>query len=793
MMIKTSLRLFFKNLWKNKTYSLINILGLAIGMASFIVGLLYLNNQWSYDKGFKDFKDIYRIEVNNADGSQYLAIPQNISQSFLEGIPEITTLTKFSRSPIVQPLLKMTDRNTYVNNFYFADSSFFHIFNFHFIYGSIGKALSSPKAIVLSKETSFKLFQDSNPVGKSILIGSEGDFEPLIVTGVFDNKKFPTHLSVDAVKLMELPKGSNNFKPNPTYAYVKLNSNANVSLLEKKMASVFNEMFLNQNSNNVKLNSESKSITLQPLASIYLHSHTKEDPFKSGSQTSIWLISCLITFMLLVSAINFTNLNIAEVPSKAKEIAIRKILGSSQLNTLKQLYFETSIKCLLALTIAVIIIKLISPMFNSIFNTSFSLFETSNITIWIQIVGLLIVLILMIGTYPVLIISRFSSSTILKGNFIHNLKGKAIANILLVVQFIIASVFIIGIFIISSQIQFLRNKNIGFNPQQILILKPGKIQTQFQYPVIKNELFQIPGIENISYASAVGTPNEQTVMHLTINGEEYTPQYLCVDTGYFNLMGTHILKGRNFSEDIGDSLNSLIINESMADEIGIKDIDKLDEVKVFKNNARIIGIVRDINFYGFENKIPPMVFTTKKITLTPFILLKLSTKNIGSTVAAIQNKWKNIEPSYPLRYQFFDQSFQEIFEYYEKTNKLFHYLTFTSLFIALIGIFTMAYMASVQRAKEIAIRKVVGASLIDIFKLMNQKFVTVILFANVFAWPIVYFLSEKWLNNFAYRIQISFAPFLFAVLITLSLTISTVCIQTLGVASSNPTVKLKQE
>lgn len=794
-MIKTSFKIVFKTLWKNKTYSLINIIGLAIGMSTFIIGLLYLNHEWSYDKGFKDYKDIYRIQVNNSDGSQHLLIPETIAETFEERIPEIEKLTKFSKVPLIQPLLKENDNNIYIDNFYFADSSFFKIFNFPFVYGNIENALSNPNGIVLSKKTSAKLFQNINPIGKTVLMGNEGDFTPLLVTAVFDDKKFPTHLSIDAVRLMEPAKEADSRNTNPVYTYVKLNPKANSSLLEKKLTSLFRATSLNHSPEGEAKNESiiNKTISLKPLVSIYLHSHVKDEISKRGNETSIWLISCLITFMLIVSAVNFTNLNIAEVPSKAKEIAVRRILGSSKFNTLKQLYLETLLKCIVALILAVFIVELILPELDKLLQVNLSLFINANLFVWFQIISLLIIIVLITGTYPVLFITYFKSSAILKGNFINSLKGNQVRNTLLVIQFMITSVLIVGVFIISAQFQFLRNKNLGFDPNQIIIITPGKIQTQFKYPLIKNQLLEIPGIQNISYASAIGNPNEQTVMHLIVNGHEYTPQYLCVDTSYFNLMGAKIINGRNFSTSLGDSLNSLIINQTLANKLGIRNANELDEVKVFRKNARIIGIVNDMNFYGFENKIPPMAFTTKKITLTPFILLKLNAKEIGTTIEGIKKQWKGIEPEYPLRYKFFDQSFQEVFDNYETINKIFTYFTICALFIAMVGLFSITALITFQRSKEIAIRKVLGASVKDILKLINKKFVELTLIANMLAWPIIYLLSEKWLDNFAYRIKIPLIPFVFATIISLSLTVFIVSIQSFGIALLNPTTKLKQE
>lgn len=798
-MLKSYLKIVFRNLWKNKMHSLISILGLAIGLAIFIIGLLYLNHEWGYDKGFTNYQNIYRIETSRADGSRFLMTPQPISDLFKEKFPEIQDLTKFMEAPLIQPFLKVNDHGVYIDHLYFTDSSFFKIFDFPFIYGNIYSAFSKPNAIILSKQTAYKLFKNIDPVGKPVMIGEEGAFVPFTVTGVFDNDKFPTHLSIDVVRLMESSNDTtdiNLWKSNYTYTYLKLNPHINASGLEKKLTALYREMFADQYNKSGKKSFSvplKNTIVFQPLANIYLHSNTTEEISKSGNETAIWLIACLVIFMLVVSAINFTNLSIAEAPARAKEIAIRRFIGSSGIRILQQLYLEVFIKCFIAFTISLLVVAFALPAFSSALSVQLSLFENSSFNVWFQILALLIFIVLVASTYPVLYIFYFKPAKVLKGNFMHSPKGNAVRNGLLIIQFMITSIFIAGVLMISNQVQFLRNKDLGFNPQQVVALHAAQFQTQYQYPFIKDQLAAIPGVKNISYASAIGQPKEQTIMPLTVNGEEYSPQYICVDTGYLNLMGAHIISGRNFSGLLGDTLNAIIINRELSDQLGIRKADNLDDIKVFGKTANIIGIADNLNFYGFENKIGPMAFIIKARTFTPFILVKLNPPAISAAIKSIQNVWKNIEPGFPLRYQFLDQSFGQLYNNYEQLNKIFSYFTACALLIALTGIFALTALITMQRSKEIAVRKVLGASVADILKLVNRNFVKLAVIANILALPVTYFLSQQWLNNFAYRIEIPAAPFIIATTLSLFLTILTVCGQALKVASAPAVNTLKQE
>jgi putative ABC transport system permease protein len=772
----------------------VSIIGLSIGLAIFILGFLYLNHEWRYDKGFSDYENIYRIETVYSDGHVSLFSPQLVSDIYQKSCPEIESLTKFLEISITQPLLKINEeKSIYINHLYYADSSFFKTFDFPFVYANSSNCLSKPKAIVLSKEAANKLFNNINPVGKSVTINEEKNF---IVTGVFDNTLFPSHLSMDAVTLLEptFGTGPNFSMNNSTYTYVKINRNSKIQELEKKLTSIYRKTISNQSNTKNGLSGLLKnSIVLEPLKQIYLHSHTSQEISKSGNETGIWLITCLIVFMLIVSAINFTNLTVALAPAKAKEIAVRKLLGSSTFDIIKQLYFEIFIKCLISLIFALVLVALVLPTFSNFVSTPLSLFSNNSYNIWLQIIELLIFLIIAAGTYPVLYISFIKTPGILKGNFLHSRKGNTIRNILLAIQFIITSIFISGVIIISNQVQFLRNKDLGFNPDQILLIHQGQLQTQYNYDYIKERLMHIPGVKNISYTSAVGNPHEQVTMHLTVNGKEYSPKYVCVDTGYFTIMAAHIISGRNFTETYSDTSNAIIINRTLSELSGINYVKRLNDIKVFGKPAHVIGIVDDLNFYGFENKIEPTVFITKRRTLTPFLLVKLNSFRSGEIVQSIQKEWKSIEPGFPLRYQFLDHSFEKLYESYEKLNKIFAFFTICALLVALTGIFSLTAVITMQRSKEIAMRRVLGATTTNILKLVNINFIRLTIIANIIAFPLARLLSQKWLDNFAYRINVSMSPFLVAFALSLILSIITVCMQSFKIILQKPVESLRQE
>jgi putative ABC transport system permease protein len=793
-MLKSVLKTCFRNLLKNRRLSIISIGGLSLGVSIFIISLLYVNHEWSYDKGFSDWENIYRVETIRKEGARGLLIPQNAAHVFQMNSPEIKDLTKFTVTSSMKTLLKTSGKSIYISHLYFTDTSFFKIFNFSFVFGHLQDAFSTKKSIVLSKETSRKLFGEEDPTGKIVRIGEDGDF---IVSGVFNDQQFATHLSVDAIRQFEPSENPATLELNWSYMYIKLYPNAITSVFEKKLSEAYSDLFANQlPRNSLHANTitfPKKTIRLQPIANIYLGSHSMQEISRNGNEAGILLLICMAVFILLVSAINFMNFSIVEAPSRAKEIAIRRFTGSSGMQILFQLYLEIAIKSVAALLLALLITELALPFISNVLSIRLFLFGADSMRIWIQILGVIGVIVIVGGTYPVLYILHFKTSSILKGGAINGPKGDGLRNILLGVQFMISAVFISGICIITNQVQFLRTKDLGFSPQQVMVINLSKYETQLEYQYIKERLISIPGIAGVSYASAVGEPNEETITHLIVNGGEYKTQYVCVDTSYFNLLNASFFSGGNFPGGISDTSNTIVINRTLANIAGITNVKQLTNLKAFGKQVKVAGIVNDLNFYGFENIIGPMAFVASHRTSTPFILLRLNTKAINETISKIGRIWNNIEAGYPLQYYFLDRSFNEIYMSYDKLTRLFTWITTIALLIALIGLYSLTALITIQRSKEIAIRKVLGASMVSILSHFNRIFFKVVVIANVIAWPVIYFLSQQWLENFAYRTHLSISPFLVATLSTSGLTVLIVCMQTYKVASIPGVEALKQE
>lgn len=774
---------------KTKLSIIVSIIALAIGMATFIVGYLYLYSQWFFDRGFADFKNIYRIELRDSTAQPLALVPQSLTDFFKQENPEILSATRFYEMPIVQPMMRSNYGHVYLKHLYFSDSSFFSLFNFPTSRANPAVCFPAPNSVALSKTTSRALFGDRNPLGEPVYIGEEG---PFVVSAIFDENSISSHLSLDAVRLIK--PAVNPDDRADTYSYIKLNPNADRSATERKLTALYKRKGISNQATGAPAIADGRtSVKLIPLKDIYLHYSSASNPFKKGNLSGLVLVLCLVIFIFIISVVNFTNLFLAEVAGRVKEIAIRKCLGSSLIAIAAQLYLSVFIRCFLALVLAFLSVLYVLPKMGAVIGEHLSLFGNGTFGLWVLLLVLLSIIVFSAGSYPIF---RIRGNAI--GNALSGIsKGNNIVpvrNIFVLIQFTITCFFISGVLIIKMQFQFLREKDLGLNPNQVVIVYPGKIETLFQYPSVKARLERIPGVLNVSATSAAGHLNEQTTMDLTINGMKFAPQYVCVDTGYLSILDARFIAGRNFLKalDTGD-VGSLIVNESLARFAGIEKLNKIENVQMFGKPAQIIGVVADMNFYGFESRIPPMVFTTKKLTLTPYMLIKLSMTNNSQTIKALENEWKSIEPGYPLRFEFLDQPFQEVFSSYAKLELIIRYVVVFAIALAFIGLFSLISLVTIQKLKEMAIRRVLGASILDVMGILNWRFLKFILLANLISWPLTFIAASRWLDNFSFRISITAAPFLIPFVFTILLTIITVSIRSAATILSNNYRALKEE
>jgi putative ABC transport system permease protein len=497
--------------------------------------------------------------------------------------------------------------------------------------------------------------------------------------------------------------------------------------------------------------------------------------------------------VLIIAAINFTNLAVTMATRRAKETSVRKVLGAQKMQLGIQFILETGLQCVFSLTIALILVELFLPSFNAVLSTTIVLENLSDYQeILIQIAVALVVITLLVGLYPALLISNFLPATVLKGNFNTSNKGYWVRNTLIVAQFAIAILFISGIWVINSQLNYMQTKDLGYQPQQVLAINMMQDNSDQHFNKIKNVLKGIAGVNTISRADHI--PGEDMGGNsYSANGNTYTGNFIAVDVDYFNAMGMKLLAGRGYSAtNTADTAKSIILTETAAKTFGITNpVGKT--LKFHGEDVNIIGLVKDFNHYSPEKSYQPIVFQYMRGNPLRYVIVNINPAQSAATLAEIEQQWTKLEPEFPIKYNFLNKSFEKLLASQAQLRKLIGMLSAVTIILALMGLFAIAAFTTQRRSKEINIRKVLGASLMDILKLLNRNFAILVIIANLIAWPVAYLILNQWLSEFAFRISMPVLPFILSGVFTLLLTVIIVSLQSFKAANANPVDALKYE
>ncbi len=594
---------------------------------------------------------------------------------------------------------------------------------------------------------------------------------------------------------------SADFYSNNYYTYVKLVNNANLEQTKKDLNTARREILLAELT---KLPAEDQSgfsefiknntLYLQAIKDIHLTQSKVEYEFANNGIGKYMYIMLVVAFLvLIIAAINFTNLSVTMATRRAKETSVRKVLGAQKLQLGIQFILETALQCLFSLTVALILVELLLPSFNTVLGTSIVLENFSDYTqILIQILIALVLITFLVGLYPALLISNILPASVLKGNFSTSNRGYWVRNTLIVMQFTIAVLFISGIWIINSQLTFMQNKDLGYQPQQVLAINMMQDISDKHFNKIKNTLKNISGVNTISRADHI--PGEDMGGNsYGANGKTFTGNFIAIDVDYFDVMGMKMIEGRGYSaSNTADTTKSIILTETAAKTFGIENpVGK--SLRFHGTDVNIIGLVKDFNHYSPEKSYQPIVFQYMRGNPLRYVLLNLDPNQSAAALSQIEEVWSKLEPEFPIKYNFLNKSFERMLASQAQLRKLIGILSIVTITLALMGLFAIAAFTTQRRSKEINIRKVLGASLFDILKLLNKGFAVLVIISNLIAWPVTYLILNKWLSEFAFRIEMPVLPFILSGIITLVLTIVIVSLQSFKAANSNPVDALKYE
>lgn len=806
-MIRNYLKVAFRNIARQKSYSFINIAGLGIGMAVCVLITLWVQSELNFDKFHEKSDRIYRLtNVLTIGGIVHPAATSSAPMvpAILSKYPEVVGATRIL--PIGETWVKYGEKQFKEENLIYADSSFFKVFTFPLMAGNPQTALQRAYSIVVSEETAEKYFGDEEALGKTLRLDGEHDYA---VTGVVKNVPNNSHLKFDMLLSLETAYVENRQNMEMwgrlgIYSYLLLSENADARDLESKLGAIIEENF----GERLKTVGATLELFLQKLADIHLYSHL-ENEFSGNSDIAyIYLFSGVAVLVLLMACFNFVNLTTARSSRRALEISVRKTFGAARSRLLVQFLTESVLCSLLAVLLTIFLLKLTLPLFNDLTERSLEINYLSNPVLLLSLIGFAVLVGILAGGFPALHMSSFEPVRILKGGFTGG-SGKSIfRRILVVIQFSITIALIIGTLTVYKQINYIRNKNLGFDREQVVIIPNlSNLPVQTRYS-LGDELSDLPGVVQVSAASAVPARGGFTMTNFLPEGfaedESQLMIFMSADEHYVDALGMRIVAGRNFSTDlVTDSGRSVLINETAARKFGWENaVGKILKQRVQMADGvnwaerTVVGVVADFHYSSLHQAIMPVAISREVgLPAVPFNLLavRLARGDISNTMDRIKEKWEKLSGGQPADFFFLDDTVNRQYLSEGKLGNLALSFSLLAVFIGCLGLFGMASHVAEQRTKEIGIRKTLGASVNSIVRLLSRESFVLVILSNVLAWPAAGYLMNRWLQNFAYRISLSWETFVLAGLLTLVIALGTVGIQSARAAVSDPVKALRYE
>lgn len=802
IMLRNYLKTTFRNLKRQKTQSTINILGLAIGLMCCILILLFVRDELSFDKFHENHDRIYRVTRCwlNEDGavSLHLAfVAPPIGPLLKNDFPEIEHAVRI----IGTGGLLVSHGDTYFEEdlFFFAEEDVFDLFSFNMIKGDPSTALTDPLTVVITEEMAHKYFGSEDPIGSTMRVEAGGQAADLKVTGVITSLPHNSHFHVDflgSFKTYEAIVGDDelqSWRSNNYATYLLIQENYDIDLLKQQL-NPFIDRHLDEG------RSQRTQLVLQPLTAIHLHSHLDSEIEPNSDITYVYIFSVIAFFVLMIAAINFMNLSTARSSHRAKEVGLRKVVGANRSQLIKQFLSESLLTSFAGLAVSLILVKLFLPRFNQFIDRELVLNLSENMALPAALIVVAVFVGIVSGLYPAVFLSSFKPALVLKGTKEQRRRKLSLRTVLVVFQFAISIVLIICVGVVTSQLEYIRNKDLGFDKDQVVIL-PSNPRISSQLESVKTQLFENQNIISVSAAKRVpsGRLLDSSGARV-IRGEksgtiDFMIALLRVDHDYIPTFGMELAAGRNFSKEMPtDTTNAFILNETASREIGWSSPQDAigREFGYGLQEGQIIGVVKDFHFESIHHTIAPIVMVLSSHSLNQ-VAVRISPNDIPGTMAFLQRKWQEFRPNYPFSYYFVDERFDQQYRSENKLLQLFGYFAFLAIFIACLGLFGLALFTAEQSIKEIGIRKVLGASVSSIVFLFSKEFSKWVLLANIIGWPVAYFAMMKWLANFAYRTSLNVWTFLLAGALALFIAILTVSYHSLKAAVADPVKALRYE
>ncbi len=808
-MFKNYLKIAVRNLWKNKVFSATNILGLSIGIATCLLITLYVSDELKYDQ-YNDKADrIYRVNVDLKFGGveqKFAVASAPLAFTMRSEYPQIENVVRFRNyGPSV---VKKGQQNIQESRIIFADSTLFSVFTLSMIAGDPATALKEPNSIVITKTIAEKYFGTTNATGQVLRFNNETDYK---VTGVIEDVPQNSHFVYDFfITMVNSEESRNDIWPSFNFnTYFLLRKGTDPKKIEAAFDEVSRKYMWPQVQDMMKVDpvefqksGNYMNMSLMPLKDIHLKSDRIAELSANSDVQVVYIFSVIAVFILLIACINFMNLSTARSANRAKEVGVRKVLGTQRSNLVHQFLTESVLMSLISFIVAALIATLLIPFFNQLAAKNLTLSPIDHPVLLPVLLGGAIVVGLLAGSYPAFYLSAFQPIQVLKGRLAGGFKKSSLRSSLVVFQFTISIALIIGTIVIYNQLTYIQNKKLGFNKEQVLTVHSAYVLGD-KAETFKNEVNKFQGVQSATLSGYLPVPSSRSDQPFFPEGiiddkKAVAMQYWAVDHDYIHTLGMEIKDGRNFSRDFLTDSTGVIINETAAQLFGFKDpvgkiITSLEDFSnpQSKTNHTIIGVVKNFHFQSLRDNIGALCMYLG--ASRDAVSFRLEANSISGNIKNVETLWKNMAPGEPFNYSFLDEDFSSMYNSEQRIGKIFISFAVLAILIACLGLFGLATYAAEQRTKEIGIRKVLGATVSNIVGMLSKDFLKLVAIAAIIAFPIAWWGMHKWLEDFAFRISIPWWIFILAGVIAALIAFITISLQAVKVATTNPVKNLRTE
>ena len=799
IMFQNFIKIVLRNIKRQKGYTFINLTGLALGMACCLLIVLYIHSELSYDRYHEHAEQIFRVNTRLEIQQTNLNIASSnhpLGPSLARDYPEVLESVRF-RPVYDRTMIEIEDRQFFEDDIMLADNTVFDVFSFKFIRGDRENALARPYTVVLTESAAERLFGSTDPVDKTLRFDNSTTYT---VTGIMEDVPPNSHFTFDMLCSFETYYQNNEairerwLGDLNNFTYLLLRDPADAAKIDSILPGLVDKHM----GRILKAVGGTVEFNLQPMTQIHLNSGVEGEISGQSDMAYVYIFAAVAAFILMIACFNFMNLSTARSAKRAREVGLRKVLGSERKQLIAQFLNESLFHCMIALVIALALVFLALPLFRNLSGTALTVRFQDILWLVPAVFGFVLITGFAAGSYPAFFLSSFQPIRTIKGNLRQGKQKSLFRSILVVVQFAVSITLIIGTIVILNQLRFMKSTHLGFNKEQVLVLQIRDQTIRDSLDVIRSELKKTPGVIDLAASSHVPSRGARRNA-VQPDGFQYDESQMVAimsaDPGFLPVMGIELASGRNFDNlHATDDQRTYLINETAARRFGWDDpVGKtILELDGRKEPSKIVGVVKDFHFLSLRMELEPVLIEYNPSAFG-FISLRIQPTNISQTLGNIEKTWKRLDPTGALDYFFLDQSFDSQYRSEDRLSTLFSYFTFFAIFIACLGLFGLAAYSVEQRTKEIGIRKVLGSSFSNVIFLLSKEFVRWVLLANIIAWPLAYYAMHTWLQDFAYRTALNVQPFVISAAAALLIAFLTISYQSVKAALSNPVDALRNE